>query len=149
MKTKNIFYAAGGLFLIGILLVTLKPQADSCPPELKNLQVGIAIYSLECAITPAERSQGLSGRSGLPENTGMLFVFEKPAIYKFWMKDMKFPLDIIWLDESKRVVFIEKNVSPESYPNYFAPTDDSKYVLEINAGQSDKYGIKVGDIAVF
>jgi uncharacterized membrane protein (UPF0127 family) len=67
--------------------------------------------SVEVADTPAERGRGLSGREMLPENSGMLFVFDTPGRYGFWMYGMKFPLDIIWIDERLRVVYFVENVT--------------------------------------
>ena len=75
----------------------------------------------------------------------MLFVFDHPAQYPFWMKDMNFPIDIIWIDENLKVIFIKKNAVPESYPEVFTSPQNSKYVLEVVAGFSDKYNIKIGD----
>jgi uncharacterized membrane protein (UPF0127 family) len=70
--------------------------------------------SVEVADTPAERGRGLSGREMLPENSGMLFVFDTPGRYGFWMYGMKFPLDIIWIDERLRVVYFVENAQPIS-----------------------------------
>jgi uncharacterized protein len=147
--TKKLFWIAGVFFLVGVLLVSTKPQRNSCPPEYDDIKIGNAAFSLECSISAEERTKGLSGRKNLPEDTGLLFVFERPGLHRFWMKDMNFPIDILWLDENKRIVHIEKDVPPESYPEYFVPTADSKYVLELNAGQVQKNNIKLGDIATF
>ncbi len=75
----------------------------------------------------------------------MLFVFDKPDIYSFWMKDMLFPIDMIWISEDGKVVYIERDARPESYPNSFIPDAPAKYVLEVNAGFSEKNNLKVGD----
>jgi hypothetical protein len=96
--------------------------------------------------TPESRTLGLSGRESLPEDTAMLFVFDKPGIYKFWMKDMNFPIDIIWLDENKKIIHIEENIAPETYPASFGPEKDSLYVLEANAGFASKKGLQVGKV---
>ncbi|MDB5260671.1 MAG: hypothetical protein JWN37_902 [Candidatus Nomurabacteria bacterium] len=106
----------------------------------------------EVADTPASRELGLSGRAGLRENEGMLFIFDYPGKYGFWMKDMLFSLDIIWINQNGVVVHIERNVTPESYsgvaprsnPQTFVNTIDASYVLEIAAGMSDKYGVYLG-----
>ncbi|MEZ0208944.1 MAG: DUF192 domain-containing protein [Candidatus Paceibacterota bacterium] len=103
----------------------------------------------EVASTPASRELGLSGRSGLKEGKGMLFVFEHSGRYGFWMKDMNFPIDIIWINEDGVVVHIERGATPESYsdfnpPKTFVNTPDAKYVLEIASGASDTYGIYLG-----
>lgn len=100
---------------------------------------------VEIADTPAERELGLSGRERLGEKEGMIFVFDSPGRHAFWMKDMLFPLDIIWLDENLKVIYIKKDARPESYPEIFLPGEDAKYVLEVVAGFADKYNLKEGD----
>jgi uncharacterized membrane protein (UPF0127 family) len=103
--------------------------------------------SVEVVDTPAERGRGLSGREMLPENSGMLFVFDTPGIYGFWMYGMKFPLDIIWIDERLRVVYFVENAQPcVNICETYEPPADALYVLEVNAGFVKKYGLKVGDV---
>ncbi|MCX6751552.1 MAG: DUF192 domain-containing protein, partial [Candidatus Nomurabacteria bacterium] len=94
---------------------------------------------------PEAQEKGLSGRKSLNEDQGMLFVFYKSEIYPFWMKDMNFAIDIIWIDEDFRVVFIKKNASTQSYPETFTPNQNARYVLEGSAGFSEKNNLKVGD----
>jgi hypothetical protein len=112
------------------------------------VQIAGQEISVELASTTAEQNKGLSGRSELLENSGMLFVFDQPGKHSFWMKDMNFPIDMIWVGEDMKVVYIKKNATPETYPEAFTPDTDAKYVLEISAGFSDKNGLKVGDIVV-
>ncbi len=100
---------------------------------------------VEIADTPAERELGLSGRERLGEKEGMIFVFDSPGRHAFWMKDMLFPLDIIWLDENLKVIYIKKDARPESYPEIFLPGEDAKYVLEVAVGFAEKYNLKEGD----
>lgn len=64
--------------------------------------------------TDSKVVKGLSGRKSLGQDEAMLFVFQSPGIYKFWMKDMNFPLDIIWLDKDRKVIHIEHNLSPST-----------------------------------
>jgi len=71
----------------------------------------------------------------------MLFVFDRSEEQCFWMKEMRFSLDMIWLDEEKKIIKINRDVSPETYPNQFC-TDNTRYVLEFNAGFADKHGLK-------
>lgn len=106
------------------------------------------IYA-EIADTPASREQGLSGRSKLNEDEGMLFVFDVPGKYGFWMKDMNFPIDMIWVSEDGTVVHVEREISPSTYfdfnpPQTFVNTPDAKYVLEMASGASEKYGLYLG-----
>lgn len=92
---------------------------------------------------------GLGERTGLGEDKGMLFVFPNEDKQGFWMKDMRFALDIIWLDKNKKVVTILKGLTPSTYPNIYFPISNSKYVLEINAFASEKYRIATGTTLTF
>ena len=95
----------------------------------------------------SERAKGLSGRTSLKPDAGMFFIFDTVGKHGIWMKEMKFPIDIVWIDQNMEVVYIENDVSPDTYPKTFAPTSPARYVLELNAGFVKKYGIKVGDQA--
>lgn len=101
--------------------------------------------SLETAGTPAEQELGLGGRASMPADQGMLFVFPAPGDYGFWMKDMEFPIDIIWLDDNFRIMHVEKGLSPDTYPKVFDPHARASYVIEVNAGIAEKYSLKEGD----
>lgn len=111
-------------------------------------QIGDVALELEVARTTIERQEGLSNRDSLPENRGMLFIFDKPDYYSFWMKNMKFPIDIIFIN-GERVVTIHKNVKPQAAVSNSLPLYGSKEpadkVLEINAFKSDDLDIKEGD----
>ena len=92
--------------------------------------------------TPELREMGLSGREGLGRNNGMLFVFDNETVNRcFWMKDMKFSIDMIWLDSDKKVVHIQENVSPDTYPESYCPDAPAQYVLEVEAGRAEQLGI--------
>lgn len=101
------------------------------------------------AETDLARKQGLSGVEKLDQNSGMLFVFDKSGTYSMWMKDMKIPLDIIWLDEQGRVVHLANAVQPpkdgqtdlKTYEN----DQPATYVLELPAGTAESVGLKEGD----
>lgn len=116
---------------------------------VKQLRIKDAIIDLEIVDDAEERTKGLSGRKTLPADRGMLFVMQSVERHGIWMKDMHFSIDIIWLDAEKRVVGIEKEATPESYPDAFYPDEDALYVLEVNAGFVDEYGIAKGDTARF
>lgn len=101
-----------------------------------------------------ERKKGLSDRDGLPISQGMLFVFDKSDTYAIWMKDMKIPVDIIWVDQDKKVVDIAQNALPEPGKSdeelkIYRPKGPAKYVLEINAGLSKLHNLQVGDVVNF
>lgn len=108
---------------------------------------------VELADTPDLRANGLSGRPELTIDEAMLFRFDEPAQHGIWMKEMLFPLDILWADESGKIVTIEKNVSPQTCPQPFSQDNcqvfssgqPALYVLEILAGQVDANDINVGD----
>lgn len=100
-------------------------------------------FEAEVVESVLDRQTGLSNREELPYNEGMWFVFPNAGRHGIWMKDMRFPIDIIWLDESNAVVHIEQNVSPDTYPQVFLPTTDAKYVLEVNVGWSREHDIKI------
>lgn len=104
--------------------------------------VGILV---EIADSPEERKTGLAGVTSLPENRGMLFVFEKEGRYGFWMKDVPIPLDIIWIDDERRVVHIEENVQPDSYPLIYTSPTPARFVLEVNAFFVSTFNIAIGD----
>jgi uncharacterized membrane protein (UPF0127 family) len=99
-----------------------------------------------------ERNLGFSNVEKVDENQAMLFIFEDPSIETFWMKDMNFDLDILWIDENFKILKIDKNVSKNGYdknhPNLSEKLHSPapvKYVLEIPAGNSEKNKIKIGD----
>ncbi len=114
-----------------------------------------ARYTVDLAVTAAERQQGLSGREQMPIDQGMLFVFEEERQLSFWMKEMRFPLDIIWIDGQCRLIGVSADV-PIPHPG----ADDSeiprtqspspaKYVLELNAGEWARSGFSEGDVITF
>ena len=103
-------------------------------------------FLVELAETPEEKSYGLMFRENLEADKGMLFIFEKERKYGFWMKNTLIPLDIIWLDKDKKVVFIKSNASPcaeDSCP-VINPETPAMYVLEINGGLAEKIGLTIG-----
>lgn len=114
-----------------------------------NTSGGTFGYKALLANTPSLREKGLSGRAGLGTDEAMLFVFDDVSKHQFWMKDMLFAIDIVWLDVDKRVVHIEQSVKPESFPKSYGPDEDSKYVLEFKEGVVNAIGLEVGDKADF
>lgn len=100
----------------------------------------------EVADTESKRQLGLMFRKTMPENQGMLFVFEREDKYSFWMKNMRISLDIIWLNKDKRIVDISLNVPPcEDSCAGLIPKEKAKYVLEVNAGFVEGNMVKAGD----
>lgn len=140
MKTKITLF----LILIALLAGILLFQDKKPYLKLNNDKISLII-----ADTEEKREKGLGDTESMPDSTAMLFVFDEPDTYAFWMKDMKFPIDIVWLNENKEVVHIVESAMPESYPENFVPPQKSQYVFELNAGLVSKYGIKVGNILDF
>ncbi len=101
------------------------------------------------ADTPEKRAKGLMFHNKLSEREGMLFVYESEGIYKFWMKNVFFPIDIIWIDSNLSVVYVKKNAPPCTTVQcqIYTPPVTAKYVLEVMAYFTEKYEIKVGDHA--
>lgn len=100
-------------------------------------------FTVEIADDAKERAKGLGEREKLCDFCGMLFEFSEKEKYSFWMKGMKFPLDIIWISDD-RIVYVTKNIS-SSFKGSINPGIEANRVLEINAGLADEYGIKEGD----
>jgi uncharacterized membrane protein (UPF0127 family) len=88
--------------------------------ERDIIALGNTLITADIANTPEKRALGLSGRETLLPDTGMLFVFDTPGSHDIWMKDMRFPIDILWIDINGTIVHIEKNVSPDTYPSLFS-----------------------------
>ncbi len=104
----------------------------------------VKVIEIEIANTVKEIQQGLMYRQKMDENKGMLFIFPNMQPRGFWMKNTLISLDIIYVDADKTIVSIQKNTTPLSEQNL--PSDnDAQYVIEVNAGFSDRYGLKAGD----
>ena len=115
----------------------------------KYVKIGGEIIKVELALTSTDQELGLSIKDNLKNDEGMLFIFNNVGIYSFWMKDMSFPIDIIWIGEDFQIVFIKKNATEESFPEIFSPNKNSKYVLEVMSGFSEKKNLKEGDKVEF
>jgi uncharacterized protein len=111
-------------------------------PEAKILINGEEI-EVAVADTLQERVKGLSGRERVPFQ-GILFVFDSSTERSFWMKGMQFAIDIVWINKDFEIVGIESEVAPETFPETFKSEGSVMYVLEIPAGFSETYGLKVG-----
>ncbi len=145
-KFFTIFFFAIFFFVV---IAGLTARFDSKKSTTEAVQINDTVLHIERAITPAEQEVGMAKFDSIPDDFGMLFVFEKPGRYAFWMKNMRFPIDIFWLDENKQIIHIEKSVFPDTYPAIFEPSDEALYVLETAAGFSEKEKIKVGDTIGF
>jgi uncharacterized membrane protein (UPF0127 family) len=111
-----------------------------------SLKIGNKDINLIVVKTAEAKHLGLGGRDSLLPDTAMLFVFDDMDKYGIWMKDMKFSIDIIWLDENNRIVHLEKNISPNTYPTIFFPPEKSLYIIEANRGFIQQNELSVGNI---
>ena len=122
--------------------------------DLKTMPLTLpngTVIQVEWAETQKQREAGLMGRTRLAPDRGMLFIFQSPDRYDFWMKNTLIPLDIIWLDSGKHIIYIAERVPPcktRDCPSY-GPTKKSLYTLELDSGMAGKYGLKVGMILEF
>lgn len=110
-----------------------------------QLRIGDQTFRIEIADTQALRTKGLSDRETLAPVDGLLFIFEDPGDYGFWMKDMLFPIDIIWISSDYEIVDISTDVQPESFPEVFHASAPVQYVLETEVGFANAHGIALGD----
>jgi uncharacterized membrane protein (UPF0127 family) len=154
VRNRLLILLAFSVFVLGFFVYKqssepnqpLSTPANQQAPNEKNIgRIGEGYFSFEVADSSAERTLGLSGREQLPDTEALLFVFESADKHCFWMKDMKFSIDILWFDENKNLVYEKRNVSPETYPESFCPDLLTKYVAEVAAGIAEKNQIKLGD----
>ncbi|NQU83725.1 MAG: DUF192 domain-containing protein [Parcubacteria group bacterium] len=113
-------------------------------PKYGQVVIGENRLKVELADTVSKRTSGLSNRENLQDNMGMLFVFGKAERHGIWMKDMNFPIDIIWV-ENNEIIDIVSNVTPEDQKTTYYPRGDSSFVLELASGFVDKNDVKIGD----
>ena len=108
-------------------------------------QEGVSI-PVEVSDTPAKRALGLGSRDSLRKGWGMLFIFENLFPHRFWMKKMRFPIDIIWLNNNRIVEIARRVPSPEGglVPLKLHPDNPSNFVLEIEAGRAEELGLTEG-----
>lgn len=111
-----------------------------------HILVGKRPFTVELALTPDEQSQGLMHRETLPADQGMLFIYEEPLVASFWMKNMLFPLDILFFDQERHLIHSADNVPPckqSPCPNYRSPSP-VLYILELNPGTRKKLQLEIG-----
>ena len=143
-------------YIVGVVIVGLLAVATTAgyytyvvPKTSNRIEFDGVTLTVELATTPAAQELGLSDRDAMPASHGMLFVFNQAAEWGFWMHEMRFPLDIIWFNANRQVVFIEQDLppcppAPATCPVY-APPRNAMYVLEVNAGFVQANGVKLGD----
>ena len=131
--------------MVGLSVYSVKHRSEDGRGMI--YRIGTHEFHAEIADTEEGRGRGLGYRSSLCTDCGMLFVFPQSDRYGFWMKGMEFPLDILWVRDS-RVVFIEKGIAVDDQRTLIPPVSADQ-VFEMNAGLVDRYGIAIGDRAEF
>ena len=136
---------------LGLVLLLNINIKHSSGVESSEIRIGSSVLDIEVVSTEKERETGLMYRNSLPQGHGMLFVFDSPGFYPFWMKNTSIPLDIMWLNTRGRIIDIKRNVRPciefdrtQKNCPYYTPIEKAKYVLEVNSGWVDKNGISLG-----
>jgi uncharacterized protein len=160
MKHSSKLIIGGMIVLVGGLMWWLLPvETVTIPleqpkttradyePLIPMTLGGVAMFA-SVADSPAERQLGLSRTTSLPPDVVKLFAFPSADLWSFWMKEMLYSIDIIWLDATGVVVHVESNVAPDTYPTSFVPAGKAQYVVETNAGFAQAHSIDVGDTVV-
>ncbi|HXH27304.1 MAG TPA: DUF192 domain-containing protein [Candidatus Acidoferrum sp.] len=131
--------------VLACAFLLLRPSAASTLP----VTLGDATITVWLAKTPSEQAKGLGDTNQLADGRGMLFVMPGASRWGFWMKDMRYGLDIVWLNAGKQVIYIAASIAPSTYPKVFAPAMPASYVIELPAGYAQKHGIVPGTHANF
>jgi len=144
--TRNKFFLA--IFII-IVVVTIVLNIYQRRVRFTDLKIGSHYYHLEIADNPAKRQEGLLGKESLPKDEGMIFLFPYADRFIFTMEEMKFPIDIIWLNNGK-VVDLTPNASPaelgDEILGHYIPSSSANQVIEVPAGTISKENLKIGDV---
>lgn len=151
---KSLRIAVGAVLIVSLIVAGFWTYISADKQSTGRLDAILTIsdetrepidtYKLETVSTVADAARGLSGRSGLDAGTGMLFSFPQLAERCMWMNDMRFSIDIIWLDTDKRVTSIAPDLSPESFLQPYCA--QAQYVVELPAGSAAKQGLRVGQV---
>jgi uncharacterized membrane protein (UPF0127 family) len=127
------------------------PAATAIPDLPTAITQDGSRVTLELAVTSEEIGRGMMFRPSLPDDRGMLFLFSEERLPSFWMKNTIVPLDLVFFDNAGHIVDVIKNAQPcaaEPCPQYI-PSNPARAVLEIAAGNSDRLGLRVGDVVTF
>lgn len=137
--------------LLAMALVLAAAGVGSAPATTPLTLPSGKVLTVEVMVKDQDRALGLMFRPSLPEDRGMLFVFRASGFHGIWMKNCRFPIDIVWLDEEHRIVHVAESVPPckaDPCPSY-EPLRRALYVLELNAGQARKEKATVGEKVSF
>ncbi len=150
---KNILTKVSLLLVLFLIGCTQSAEPDSFSEALYTITVGTMNSSIDVYIADedSERQKGLGGIDELPENTGMYFIYNSARVREYWMLDVEYPIDIIWLHNNK-VVYLTKSAQPEAnitlledYQRYSSPVPINA-VLEVPEGFIEQYDIIEGNV---
>ncbi len=151
MDRKKVIGVTLGTVVVLLILYFWWAQNEI---DWKKINAGTLSFAantvlVEVANTTELRIKGLSGRDSIDDKKGMLFVFDRAESPSFWMKDMNFPIDIIFFDKDWNIVDIKENFPAESYPETYTPKEKAKYVVEVNAGFAKRNSWQIGNKVKF
>lgn len=136
-------FIAAVVTLVGVYIIVQRMN-----DQLTVVRLNKHSFNATILRSDEERQRGLSNTKSLPADQAMLFVFPYDTRPGIWMKDMKYPIDILWVNKNYQVVYLVKNAQPDSYPQVFQPTSLARYVIEVPSGTIEKTGIKNGDLVI-
>jgi hypothetical protein len=136
-----MFTSVKAFFLLSVTLVVL----SACQSDLERIVIADSVFNVTYAVTPQEQEKGLMFVDYMPDNQGMVFLYQYEAPRKFWMKNTLIPLDMLFFDKDMRLVHIEENATPHDLSPR-GPDQPTCVVVELNGGQASANNIKIGDI---
>jgi len=152
-SNKLLFILLGLIIICGFTMFVLGQFKSTCISNVATKSSCIVApqgtIHVSIADTAVLQENGLSDRPSMPDDSGMLFIFPTARNYAFWMKDMRFPLDMVWIDSDHMVVGVTENISTSTYPETFGPPSPVPFVLELNAGAAERFGIATGTTLKF
>lgn len=147
MKKKYRYVVFGSIIACVIVFLVVFSK-NTTNKETLHVSIKDKSYTFQVARTAPAREKGLSGTDTILYD-GMIFIFPQSDLYSFWMKEMKYPIDILWVNENFEIVEMRENIYPGTYPEVFTPTQKALYVIEVRAGVAEKADIRVGDQIAF
>ena len=140
-----------GLIFLTYYLVSTNtiPGLGDNNENLISIETPNGIIQAIVATSTDDQEKGLGNRESIPKDRGMLFAFPDAGNRGFWMQDMIFPIDMVWINEDKTVAGIISNIATSTYPDIYLPLVPVMYVLELNAGTAENFGIATGTLLQF
>lgn len=151
MSRKHLVYLILILVVLAVVMAWILvlspfiPAGFGASGDSRTVELDGNAISVLVADTDASRRLGLGGRASLGADEGMLFIFPVDGRYAFWMKDMRFSIDILWISADDTIVYMAQNVAPDTYPHSFVSPTPARDVLELPAGYAAAHGVSVGD----